>query len=98
MQYFCFHCDVSITSLYLCICFFSSRRRHTICALVTGVQTCALPIYGVLALFHRGQVSDLVGRLAVADAPVRALDEAVLVDAGIGGQRVDQAEDRKSVV
>src|SRR3546814_8662653 len=23
--------------------FFSSRRRHTICALVTGVQTCALP-------------------------------------------------------
>src|SRR3546814_7204270 len=24
--------------------FYSSRRRHTICALVTGVQTCALPI------------------------------------------------------
>src|SRR3546814_4961361 len=24
---------------------FSSRRRHTRCALVTGVQTCALPIY-----------------------------------------------------
>src|SRR3546814_16508396 len=24
-------------------CFFSSRRRHTRCALVTGVQTCALP-------------------------------------------------------
>src|SRR3546814_15862563 len=33
--------------LYLVICtfFFSSRRRHTRCALVTGVQTCALPIY-----------------------------------------------------
>src|SRR3546814_5954190 len=27
--------------------FFSSRRRHTRCALVTGVQTCALPICGV---------------------------------------------------
>src|SRR3546814_671084 len=27
--------------------FFSSRRRHTICALVTGVQTCALPIFPV---------------------------------------------------
>src|SRR3546814_7645985 len=26
---------------------FSSRRRHTRCALVTGVQTCALPIYGI---------------------------------------------------
>src|SRR3546814_10095163 len=28
----------------LSLCF-SSRRRHTRCALVTGVQTCALPIY-----------------------------------------------------
>src|SRR3546814_19705418 len=27
-----------------CFVFFSSRRRHTRCALVTGVQTCALPI------------------------------------------------------
>src|SRR3546814_2005855 len=26
--------------------FFSSRRRHTRCALVTRVQTCALPIWG----------------------------------------------------
>src|SRR3546814_5261943 len=29
---------------YVCYFFFSSRRRHTRCALVTGVQTCALPI------------------------------------------------------
>src|SRR3546814_6278131 len=31
---------------FLCFLFFffSSRRRHTRCALVTGVQTCALPI------------------------------------------------------
>src|SRR3546814_6837038 len=28
--------------------FFSSRRRHTSCALVTGVQTCALPICTIL--------------------------------------------------
>src|SRR3546814_13823005 len=27
-----------------CLCFFSSSRRHTSCSLVTGVQTCALPI------------------------------------------------------
>src|SRR3546814_3367696 len=27
--------------------FFSSRRRHTRCALVTGVQTCALPIFTI---------------------------------------------------
>src|SRR3546814_20453856 len=32
--------------LLLCLAFFfPSRRRHTRCALVTGVQTCALPIY-----------------------------------------------------
>src|SRR3546814_9069895 len=29
----------------LFVFFFSSRRRHTRCALVTGVQTCALPIF-----------------------------------------------------
>src|SRR3546814_5558307 len=41
--------------------FFSSRRRHTRCALVTGVQTCALPICAHLALMlHRGETQ--VGR------------------------------------
>src|SRR3546814_8138878 len=30
--------------LSVVFCFFSSIRRHTRCALVTGVQTCALPI------------------------------------------------------
>src|SRR3546814_16188242 len=34
--------------------FFSSRRRHTRCALVTGVQTCALPIFPESALLHYG--------------------------------------------
>src|SRR3546814_13880541 len=43
--------------------FFSSRRRHTRCALVTGVQTCALPIckwlaYGAMA--RPGYESDRV--------------------------------------
>src|SRR3546814_4070227 len=35
-----------LLSVVLCVLifFFSSRRRHTRCALVTGVQTCALPI------------------------------------------------------
>src|SRR3546814_8527959 len=33
-----------ICSFIFLIFFFSSRRRHTRCALVTGVQTCALPI------------------------------------------------------
>src|SRR3546814_17136146 len=30
--------------MFFILFFFSSRRRHTRCALVTGVQTCALPI------------------------------------------------------
>src|SRR3546814_8754111 len=35
---------LNIASISLNLLFFSSRRRHTRCALVTGVQTCALPI------------------------------------------------------
>src|SRR3546814_10429694 len=45
------HCDCSLLMLVVdrllfrgVLFFFSSRRRHTRCALVTGVQTCALPI------------------------------------------------------
>src|SRR3546814_17587891 len=34
--------------------FLSSRRRHTRCALVTGVQTCALPISVVALLIQLG--------------------------------------------
>src|SRR3546814_9197858 len=34
-----------LVSILIIFFFFSSRRRHTRCALVTGVQTCALPIY-----------------------------------------------------
>src|SRR3546814_4843211 len=40
----CIYWSFVIVSLLLFF-FFSSRRRHTRCALVTGVQTCALPIY-----------------------------------------------------
>src|SRR3546814_8695971 len=50
------------------IFFFSSRRRHTSCALVTGVQTCALPI----------SAAELVGglkRIAPFDISVAAYPE-----------------------
>src|SRR3546814_1395754 len=36
---------IVICVFMLLVFFFSSRRRHTRCALVTGVQTCALPIF-----------------------------------------------------
>src|SRR3546814_14025045 len=48
-----------------CVVFFSGRRRHTRCALVTGVQTCALPI-----CFHgkyRDWLPSLNVRLDVTD-------------------------------
>src|SRR3546814_17589533 len=49
--------------MYMLCFFFSSRRRHTRCALVTGVQTCALPIFDETQLraanqFIRRQISD----------------------------------------
>src|SRR3546814_2227970 len=37
----------SFLVFYIVLFFFSSRRRHTRCALVTGVQTCALPIFTI---------------------------------------------------
>src|SRR3546814_4635667 len=40
MKMYSMVCDC-VLMFYFC---FSSRRRHTRCALVTGVQTCALPI------------------------------------------------------
>src|SRR3546814_3816138 len=47
-----------------CYFFFSSRRRHTRCALVTGVQTCALPILRAEARsFLHHQVRSMVGCL-----------------------------------
>src|SRR3546814_4410372 len=51
------------SSIFMCYCvfFFSSRRRHTRCALVTGVQTCALPICRI--------VGEIVGVDAVVDDP-----------------------------
>src|SRR3546814_7236981 len=48
--------------------FFSSRRRHTRCALVTGVQTCALPI------FFQGAPQHLVREIVCEFEP---LNEAI---------------------
>src|SRR3546814_8665023 len=52
----------------LFVFFFSSRRRHTRCALVTGVQTCALPI-SLLVRFAdilRDRLARLQGAFATA--------------------------------
>src|SRR3546814_2016585 len=44
------------------IFFFSSRRRHTRCALVTGVQTCALPIYQITQLDFTGHLQITIAK------------------------------------
>src|SRR3546814_6067834 len=53
--------------------FFSSRRRHTRCALVTGVQTCALPILilgyaicGFIAFMIMRQLGEMIVEEPVA--------------------------------
>src|SRR6188768_4478875 len=50
--------------------FFSSRRRHTRCRLVTGVQTCALPISHVVT-------SDGINPPVVTDGPFAEFKEWV---------------------
>src|SRR3546814_3061199 len=54
--------------------FFSSRRRHTRCALVTGVQTCALPIYRGFQSYRTLPTSNIiaVGRVTSALAGLEA--------------------------
>src|SRR3546814_6271440 len=52
--------------LVVVVFFFSSRRRHTRCALVTGVQTCALPI---------SEVQVLKEKIAATEETERALGE-----------------------
>src|SRR3546814_5368540 len=84
-----FHC--MWVYVFLCLFFFfSSRRRHTRCALVTGVQTCALPIFiGTL-------VYDMVDGELAADL---ALDrKRGVVDDRLLGMKHALPVDRKSVV
>src|SRR3546814_9732008 len=69
-------------ALYFCHCFFfSSRRRHTRCALVTGVQTCALPIVAVSVV-----VAAHVGEAITEGRSVRGEEVVVLLLGPVGGE------------
>src|SRR3546814_9882496 len=70
----CSDCVYCFCSFYWLFFFFSSRRRHTRCALVTGVQTCALPI---CLRFARHLDATLRGRLPVSRGPSRSEERRV---------------------
>src|SRR3546814_10341698 len=59
-----------IPGLVLCffVFFFSSRRRHTRCALVTGVQTCALPILATFYVVGHALMVLVLGVVAIVFA------------------------------
>src|SRR3546814_14888783 len=73
--------------------FFSSRRRHTRCALVTGVQTCALPILVDLRVrldrfagaIHRHQFAHI--GVAERDEVAARRIERIKEQPGLAGQR-----------
>src|SRR3546814_8997079 len=90
----------SVCYLLFVVFFFSSRRRHTRCALVTGVQTCALPISFIL---------DRLPKLLVNDVHFRRCDGLIIANAcqaeqigrklrTFGMEDERPAQDRKSVV
>src|SRR3546814_7863487 len=104
--------DFFLWFLCLCLFFFSSRRRHTRCALVTGVQTCALPI---LSAVRRARSSiglndpfELGARKSSAgliERPINRLARASCRDCRMARRDIDLSPpwrgwggDRKSVV
>src|SRR3546814_5483643 len=84
---------------YLCVgllFFFSSRRRHTRCALVTGVQTCALPIFARIGI-SIFKVLDSVSEAAeVVDALYEALPEDRSEERRVGKECVSTCRSRWS--
>src|SRR3546814_7871429 len=65
--------------------FLSSRRRHTSCALVTGVQTCALPIY----LQSGGRALQVVQLDTEVALPERLATGIAELDRALGGGLVE---------
>src|SRR3546814_7090973 len=98
--YLCYRCCMRLLFvLGCCVFFFSSRRRHTRCALVTGVQTCALPICPSLFVGYArngaprppGLTADgflPTGDLAVIRSEERRVGKECVVRVDLGGRRI----------
>src|SRR3546814_5975502 len=87
----------------LVFCLFSSRRRHTRCALVTGVHTCALPIFYFTIYgssmdeleFVSHKVESMLGQQLVFSKPASAQQEQGLNSTA--PQFVDQLQIRRNM-
>src|SRR3546814_4701221 len=85
---------------FILVFFFSSRRRHTRCALVTGVQTCVLPISGLSMQTIDRRLIEIFAVCRVADTqvsfgvvPQRAVDTFNLHPDARGGEQ--RSEERR---
>src|SRR3546814_7842226 len=76
---------VNLYYIVFCVFFFSSRRRHTRCALVTGVQTCALPICPLI------DMPDIASSIILQNAPHQhaALDQNDQAIAEVAHEPID---------
>src|SRR3546814_1290312 len=72
--------------------FFSSRRRHTRCALVSGVQTCALPIFRRVARVRSWHPPPDIGVMADDDTEA---DPSRLDEDRIEHEDVRRSEERR---
>src|SRR3546814_4754169 len=85
----------------LVVFFFSSRRRHTRCALVTGVQTCALPIFGLFCARESRTARQICAQRVVAPARLTRTSNGpsrLMLPAMTSAPAAFATGDRKSVV
>src|SRR3546814_3196173 len=102
LSFFLFRLSVVVfrlVSLLLLLFFFSSRRRHTRCALVTGVQTCALPISPRWALCSAARPSvglTMPPAKSAARRPVKSIAAARSEERRVGKECVSTCRSRWS--
>src|SRR3546814_9623352 len=94
-----FGVDVLVLVVYSCF-FFSSRRRHTSCALVTGVQTCALPICGRPGLREPGRAirAEAIGDIFAGDGAVTSTSRSTARPSLLGSKVVLVVADAMAIV
>src|SRR3546814_8912844 len=87
--------------MVLCVFFFSSRRRHTRCALVTGVQTCALPIYAGRVTIDEQDLrhvtlDSLRGAIGLVSQEILLFDDSLRANIAYGRPGASDAEIEKA--